>query len=300
VPSERFIEQLENDPALLEPARLRQRLDVLDRLDAYFPEMAGPEIPGAEGDSPDVVGLARRARLIRDRLEAANQEVYESIREEIRRGSGRGALLRWVEPLRGLADADAAANGMGFDFRDELICGVLQLEEPEDGQLQRDAEMVFYQPTPARHIFDLIRLTALTADDVFIDIGSGLGHVPLLISICTNARAVGIELEGGYVERAGQCAERLNLKKASFLPQDARTADYFGGTVFYLYTPFSGVMLRAVLDRLKRVAAVRRIRICTYGPCTSVIAEEPWLTATATPETDRITVFSSRDSSLNQ
>jgi 16S rRNA A1518/A1519 N6-dimethyltransferase RsmA/KsgA/DIM1 with predicted DNA glycosylase/AP lyase activity len=155
--------------------------------------------------------------------------------------------------------------------------------------------MVFYQPTPARHIFHMIAVTALTASDVLVDLGSGLGHVPLLVSTCTGASSVGIEVEASYVERARQCAQRLNLNRVAFIHQDARAADLSGGTIFYLYTPFTGSTLRCVLNLLRREAATRRIRICTYGPCTSVIAEESWLVATAAPATDRISVFSSCD-----
>ena len=305
---ERCVGQLEKDLALLKPDRLRQRLEALDRLDAYFPELAraeicrpesqgpekrGPEKQGAEVNSPAAAGLARRAKLIRDRLESQNHGLYEAIRDQVRRGGGRLALLRWLELPHGeYADP---ARGMGFDFRDDLISGLFELEQPEDEQLDREAEMVFYQPTPARHIFNLIGLTALAAGDVFVDIGSGLGHVPLLMAISTDARAIGIELEGAYVQRARQCAERLNLARVAFVEQDARAADYSSGTVFYFYTPFSGAMLEAVLERLEHEAASRRIRICTYGPSTSRIADQSWLRATSTPETDRITVFDSRD-----
>jgi hypothetical protein len=99
------------------------------------------------------------------------------------------------------------------------------------------------------------------------------------------------------VERARQCAQSLNLHldRVSFLHQDARVADLSLGTVFYLYTPFTGSILRAVLDRLRREAATRPIRISSYGPCTSVIAEEPWLVAATAPEADRIALFRSRD-----
>ena len=297
---QQFVGKLEDDLTLLMPNRVQQRLEAVDRLDAYFPEIAGAEIDdperdaeigGVEIDAPDAAGLARRARWIRDRLETSNREFYEAIRDQVRQGAGRLALLPWTALSREQAEA---APGMGFDFRDDLICGLLRLEQPEtSGPLKFEPEMVFYQPTPARHIFSLIGLSALTAEDVFVDIGSGLGHVPLLISICTDARAIGIELEGAYVERARQCAERLNLDRVRFFEQDARVADYSSGTVFYLYTPFSGAMLQGVVDRLKQQAASRQIRICSYGPSTSVIAREPWLRATSMPDADRITVFRS-------
>jgi len=139
------------------------------------------------------------------------------------------------------------------------------------------AEMVAYQPTPARHIFDLIRHIQLTAQDVFVDLGSGLGHLALLIAICTDARCIGVELEPSYVACSVKIARELNLTKATFLALDAREADLSGGTVFYLYTPFRGAILRAVLDRLRLESVTREIRVCTFGPCTPIVAAESWL-----------------------
>jgi Histone methylation protein DOT1 len=178
-------------------------------------------------------------------------------------------LLQWVHPSTWIAEVFGLAHGIGYGYLDELIIGVLQFEEPNTGHVQRGPEMVSYQPTPARHIFSLIGITALTATDVLVDLGSGLGHVPLLVSICTCAHSIGIELEGTYVECARQSARRLNLNKVTFVRQDARAADLSSGTVFYLYTPFMGSILSAVLNLLRREAANRQIRICTFGPCTN-------------------------------
>jgi hypothetical protein len=237
--------------------------------------------------------LYRRARAIYARLQAVNCELYEGIRGEIQRGGRPDALLRLASSaeMEGVA---GPANGMGYDYLDELISGVFQFEEPDAEPVRREAEMVLYQPTPARQIFDLIGLTALSATDVLVDIGSGLGHVPLLASILTSARSIGIELEPTYVERARQCAQSLNLNRVTFIQQDARAADLSTGTVFYLYTPFTGSILSSVLSRLRREAAARPIRICTYGPCTSVIAEESWLEAAAAPMPQRVALFRSR------
>lgn len=288
---QRLLGQLQNEPALFEPYQLRQRLEVLDRLDAYFP-CSSQGVPDAQAVEP---ALYRRVRAICASLEAANRALYETVRSEIRSGARPDALLRWVHPSLEIEYAGGPANGLGYDYLDELISGVLPFEEPDAGHIARYSETVFYQPTPARHIFSLIDLTALSATDVLVDLGSGLGHVPLLVSICTGARGLGIELEGTYVECARQCAQKLNLNRVTFLQQDAQVADLSMGTVFYLYTPFKGSILHAVLERLRREAATRRIRICSYGPCTSVIAEEPWLEAATTPEAHRIALFCSRE-----
>ncbi len=286
----RLVVQLEKDASLEEPDRLRDRLEALDRLDAYF--LCAPQAAVSSGKFGQE--FSRRAKVIRDRLEAANSDFYESMRCQIRSGSGRHELLRLVLPSSAMEGLDSTMHGMSYDYLDELISGVLQLEDPEDGQVTRGAERSFYQPTPARHIFQLIGLTALTAADVFVDLGSGLGHVPMMVAICTEARGVGIESEASYVACARQCARRLNLDRVTFLREDAREADLSTGTVFYLYTPFMGSILRTVLNRLKCEAASRPIRICSYGPCTALVAEESWLAAITATDSNSIAVFCSR------
>jgi Histone methylation protein DOT1 len=289
---QRLVAQMENNRSLVEPNQLRLRLEALDRLDACFPNT--PEAPfDAVAIQPE---LYRRARAICARLESVNCELYETIRGEIQRGSQPDSLLRWVPPSLDIEDSGGAADGLGYDYLDELISGVLQFEEPDAGNIATHPEKVFYQPTPARHIFDLIGLAELTESDVLVDLGSGLGHVPLLVSICTPGRSVGIESEAAYFERAQQCAQRLNLDRVTFIQDDARVADLTTGTVFYLYTPFTGSILSAVLNRLQREAATRRIRICSYGPCTPAIADEPWLEPATTPKANRIALFRSRNS----
>jgi hypothetical protein len=286
---ERIVEQFDNEPSLLDPNELRQRLEALDRLDACFPDTPQSVVDVAAAQ------LYRRARTIHTRLETVNCQLYESIRCEIQRGGQPASLLPWIQSLSKTEKEIGASSSVGYNFLDELISGVLQLEEPNAAHVHGEPEMVFYQPTPARHIFNLINQTALTATDVLVDLGSGLGHVPLLVSICTRACSIGIELEAAYVECARQCAHKLNLDRVRFIQQDAREADLSSGTVFYLYTPFTGSILGRMLNLLRREAATRRVRICTYGPCTPVVAEETWLEATAAPETHQIAIFRSRD-----
>jgi hypothetical protein len=284
--SRRLVRRLEENATLLEPHELHRRIEALDFLDARFAEGCPP---AAEADFAD---LLQEAKELRARLEAANESVYESIRREIRSGRGSETLLRWVRSASG-EEVGRRTGGLGYGFLDELISGVLQFEEPGGEPVLTDPEMVAYQPTPARHIFHLIEAAGLATEDRLIDLGSGLGHVPLLVSICTPARSAGIELEASYVEQARRCAERLNLNRATFLQQDVREADLSAGTIFYLYTPFIGSILLSVLGRLRDEASRRRIRVCSYGPCTPIVAEEPWLEATGVPSTDRITLFRS-------
>ena len=188
---------------------------------------------------------------------------------------------------------DGLAQEDSYDSLDVAVSGILQFGEPAAEVAERTPEMVFYQPTPARHVFDLIGRAVLTERDVLVDLGSGLGHVPLLTSICTNARSIGVEREPAYVDCARQCALGLNLSNVTFLQQDARDTDFSCGTVFYLYTPFTGTILRAVLDSLRREAAAHPIRVGTYGPCTQIVAEEPWLEVVGLLQAGRAALFRS-------
>lgn len=284
---EQLVAQLEEDRSLLERDHVHERLDALDRIDACFPHLASAVSDSESSESQ----LSRRASALRERLEAANRDFYFAIRRDIQSGLRPDAFMRYLQPPLDRCDP----RGLGYDALDELIGGVLQLDEPAAGHISREPEKVFYQPTPARHIFSLMGLAELGTDDVLIDMGSGLGHVPVLVSICTHARCIGVEVEPVYVECARQCAKRLNLNRVEFVRLDAREADLSAGTVFYLYTPFTGSILRAVLDRLAHEAATRGIRVCSYGPCTKAISKEPWLTAETATYPDRVALFRSRD-----
>ncbi len=282
----RLVAEWERDPLLFEPNQLLRRIEVLDLLDRHLPE--GNFAVGPAGAAA-AAGDRLRVEAFRAQIEAANENVYEDVRAEIRRGNRPESLLRWVHLAQNEEGADA-----GYGLLDELICGVFHIDEPADVGAEVDPELVAYQPTPARCIFDLIRVAELTADDVLVDLGSGLGHVPLMTSICTPARSIGIEREAAYVEQARRCAARLNLRRVEFVQQDARAADLSAGTIFYLYTPFTGTVLRGVLDRLQREARSRPIRVCSYGPCTPVLAQEPWLEAMTATGTHQVAFFSSR------
>lgn len=267
-----LVEALERDHALDAPDRLRERIEALDRFDRLM---------GAARDGT----LLRRAQAIRQRLEAANAAQFGAIRQAIRRGAGRDALWRWRH-----AGDDAHRSGDAYDWRDELVSGVLSFGEPGEASALAP-EMVFYQPTPARQVFDLLERLALGADDVLVDLGSGLGHVPLLTAICTKARGLGVEIEPAYVRSARACARDLRLANAHFAQGDAREADFAIGSVFYLYTPFTGTVLRSVLDALRGEARRRAFRVCGFGPCTAALAAEPWLAGEGASAPDRVAIF---------
>jgi len=278
---------LDADSSLFQREQLRERLIALDDLDARFGGFADSTMP------PDS-RIWKRAKALRAGLEAANAELYQSLRSDIVRGGQPRALLQWLRHLASQNESRSPLPGLGFDFRDELLSGVLQFREPREPNPARSPEMVPYQPTPVRHILSLIAATALAEDDIFVDLGSGLGHVPLLVSMATGAQSIGIEVQPAYVASARGCAQTLYLSRVRFIAQDALEANLSFGTVFYLYSPFNGSILIDVLRALRMESMRRSIRICSLGPCTRTLAKETWLKASMLPDTERITVFDSQ------
>lgn len=285
-----FLCNLEADSSLFQPEKLHERLAALDDLDARF--------EGSDSEGLTSSRIHTRVKALRTRLEAANTEIYQSIRSEIVSSSQPRALLQWLLPwLQGPAspkESESPLPVFGFDTRDELVSGILQLREPRESNLQRFSEMVPYQPTPVRHILDLIAANVLSEDDIFVDLGSGLGHVPLLVSMLTGVRSLGIEVQPDLVASAQECAQSLRLNRVRFISEDARAADLSRGTVFYLYSPFKGSILAHVLNTLRRESTRRPIKICSLGPCTRTVANETWLKASALPDSRRITIFEPR------
>lgn len=283
-----FLSELEVRSSLFKPEQLRERLEVLDEIDAGFGDFDSGQLKNDWNER-----IYRRVKAIRSRLEAVNAELYQSIRSKIMHGAQPRALLQWIQISANDDQAGSSASDLAYDYRDELLSGIFQFCEPREANLHRVREMVFYQPSPVRHILQLITASALCEADVLVDLGSGLGHVPLLASLLTGAQSLGVEVEAAYVASAQQCAQSLDLNRVRFIHEDARAADLSSGTVFYLYSPFKGSILAAVLERLRKESAYRPIRICTLGPCTYTVARESWLEASTLPDPGQITVFRS-------
>lgn len=271
----------EEEPLLFQESWLRERLLLLDELDV---------VPGASGSA--LSEIQRRALVLQERLESANAELFQSIRERIACGETR-AVLPWLEELAPKEESTGARPGLGFDVRDDFMASIFQQREPRGVSSTREREMIAYQPTPVRHVLRLLKLAGSSREDVFVDLGAGMGHVPLLVSMLTGARSVGIEIEAAYVASAGECARGLRLGGVSFVAADAREADLSTGTVFYLYSPFTGSILDQVMGSLRRQSLDRSIRVCSLGPCTHNLERERWLKASGPVDVNHITFFES-------
>jgi len=265
------LEAMEGDASLLVPRNVDARSRALDEL-GFLQELF--RVRGLDAEEPLVV----RARALQWALEQVDQRLYRRIRGRIRSGGHTPEGLR-SELARYTGDEPAQRGSLitGYDALDVLVHGLFLSQPTPEETVRRSLEMVQYEATPARAVLAMIDDAQIGQRDVFYDLGAGLGHVVLLVHLLTGAQACGVELEPAFCAYARASAADLAVSGVTFVAADARDAEYGEGTVFFLFTPFRGAVLHAVLDRLQEQAALHPIRVCTYGTCTHEVAKVPWL-----------------------
>lgn len=234
-------------------------------------QMQGPLTPEAQQVRAAAASFAAT-------LTTVNQALFTRIRSGMQAGTLRDAALRtYLNQFTSYGTAVCDGVYTSYDGLDVLLDGLFALPEAPAPIRTLDAEMVHCEETPARAILDLIDHVGWQPQDIFYDLGSGLGQVVMLVHLLTGIEARGVEVEPAFVAFAAAQAHALNLAPVTFLNIDARAADYRDGTIFFLFTPFRGEILRTVLSRLQLVAQTHLIRVCTFGFCTPRVAEQPWL-----------------------
>jgi hypothetical protein len=291
---QKVLDAMAHAPELADAAGFIQRCDAIDRLELH--------LAGFSNAHP--ADLTERASALRDQaiaichhLQQMNAVVVQGLRQDIEAGRLlRGDLLDELQRYCAEPPPSESDGNLEYDSLDVLVAGLLGTERlRDDDPAEALPEMVSYQPTPARIILEMVKQTHLGPHDVFVDVGSGLGVVPTLVSLLSGAASIGIEVEPSYCRHADECVRRLNLSNVRFVCQDARDADFSVGTVFYMYTPFKGAMLQQVLERLHAESRRRSIRLCTYGPSLSEAVQQPCFSAfeRSRPASGPIAVFHS-------
>ena len=126
-----------------------------------------------------------------------------------------------------------------------------------------------YTPTTYDALRKLFRaLGPVGPEDVFIDFGSGMGRVLVLAGMLPFARVVGVELSPALSALAHKNIEHVR-QKLRCKSIEVLTMDVTGyrvppdATILYFQNPFSGFVLDAVMESIRRslVAAPRRITV---------------------------------------
>ncbi len=212
----------------------------------------------------DTEALEARLSALEKRLRAMDESEFGGLHKEFSEET--------MTPQR-FGELLAAVPAYEWDAFTERLLGI---HEVPAASKARGLEMIKYQATPMASILELVGL--LGPDDVLFDMGSGLGKVSMLSSFLSLARAVGVEFDPAYGERAAARASALKLKRVRFEVMDAREADYRAGTFFYFFFPFEGEVMTTVLDRIRSHTSGRSIRFAALHRSTLRFDQEDWLT----------------------
>lgn len=148
--------------------------------------------------------------------------------------------------------------------RDVWVDELLGIEEPPADLPDLPRGAVPYLPSGVDEILATVREVPIGPDDVFVDLGSGLGRVVILAHLLAGVPALGVEIQEHLVRSARARCAALGLSCVSFVHANAARLE-LDGTIFFLYAPFNGDMLNGVLAQLERVARRRRIVVCAVG-----------------------------------
>lgn len=127
-----------------------------------------------------------------------------------------------------------------------------------------------YSPTPYRDVFAVLKHAGLTAEDVVVDLGCGLGRVVFAANRLGARRAVGVEIDPKLhrqcldsIRHGGYTADRVE-----FVCTPAQNFWHDDTTVLFMFHPFGSGTLRSVIEGLDAAldARPRPLRLIYVNP----------------------------------
>jgi SAM-dependent methyltransferase len=134
-----------------------------------------------------------------------------------------------------------------------------------------------YVPVRYKRLFAALRHVGLGADDVFVDLGCGLGRTVFAASWLGARRSLGVEIDPGLVQQARRnlAAGRLAGRDIEFICQPAQEFTPAGVTVLFMFHPFGAGTMEQVVQQLDAELdrAPRRLRVVYENPIHAAVLE---------------------------
>ena len=272
------IEDIENNSSLFEENNFLRRIETIDFLEF---QIIG-ELEKLELDNPQIEKfdhLKKRTESLLAALERINDTLFKMLLENIRTGKITGQKFKILinEYFDFTLYNSEYKEEVGYDNLDIFIDRLFPRQAMPEQTKDLEQGMIYYQKTPVRIVFEFINKIEFAKEDVFFDLGSGLGQVAILVNLLCGIKTKGVEIEPSFCDYARQSASEFKLHDVNFINTDARKVDYSCGTIFFMFTPFKDKILEEVLRVLKEQSQQRKIKIITYGPCTTHVAAQSWL-----------------------
>lgn len=153
-------------------------------------------------------------------------------------------------PLRRLRNALSGAAYErklgGVRTSDHVMLEDLGLEGPDRFE---------YRPSPWRELKKVLPASEVGPDDVFIDLGCGMGRAVLLAARYPIKRAIGVELSADLTKIAqanlDSAREHLAAREVEFIQADVLEYELPDDvTIVYLYNPFTGEIFARALEQI--------------------------------------------------
>ena len=117
---------------------------------------------------------------------------------------------------------------------------------------------VHYVPTPQAVVEAMLKMAAVTREDVVYDLGCGDGRIPITAAQTYGARGIGIDIDPRRIADATENAKAAGVTaKVTFLVQDLFTSDFRDATVVTLY--LSPSLNERLIPKLKELKPGTRI-----------------------------------------
>lgn len=108
-----------------------------------------------------------------------------------------------------------------------------RLDLKKTGLTSRD---LTYGETPYYSVKKIIKeIRPGGAEDLFVDLGSGIGKIVFFTALYFNLESLGIEINPALFRAADEIREKLKIKKAVFVAGNVLGEDFSRGTIFYLH-----------------------------------------------------------------
>jgi len=126
------------------------------------------------------------------------------------------------------------------------------LDRPAQRALAQEVKRdVPYVPTPEPVVAEMLKLAAVTKDDVVYDLGCGDGRIVITAAQKYGARGIGVDIDPQRIKESIENARKAGVTdRVRFLEQDLFTVDLKDATVVTLYLlPQVNLKLRPKLLR---------------------------------------------------
>ena len=194
--------------------------------------------------------------VMASKLVALDVHVTLSAAKKLWAGRDSVGCKEFVAFVRALREAEGRATKIQSFLRGRAQR--LKVEEPEI--LGCGPKLAPYNPTPKCAIEQALEALKVASGDLVYDLGCGDGRF-LVAAGHRGARAVGVEYDARFAERAMASIQEAGLQEVEVICGDACTTDLSEATKIFLYLVPQGLKL---LEPALREALQRGVAIASY------------------------------------